>query len=160
MNERGKITGAPRPITFSDGTTYRVSPLSDRDIAELDHWVQARYVAIARDSLPPNASQQLREETMTIAMNTALGLTWMSGVGARTMGTIDGMTQLIWQSIHKLHPDVTIEELRNKMFDPANVDEVARTFKEVNPVPKMPHEKKGPPPNSRPKSRRRKRTRR
>lgn len=139
--ERQAATAASAPLTFADGTTYQMSPLSDKDIAELDAWVQSRIICMARESLPKDATQSERDETLRIAMQTASSVTWMSGQGAKLLATVQGWTRLVWQTIKRNHPDVTEEELSAHMFSPENVREVNRVFTEQNVV-KDPAKKK------------------
>jgi hypothetical protein len=109
-----------------------MAPVTDKDISELDEWVQARYIRIARDSLPSDASPEEREETIRIAMLQAQSLTWLSGHGAKMIATVAGMTRLVWQSIRREHPDVTEEDLREHMFSPENIEAANIAFKKLN----------------------------
>lgn len=141
--ERQAATAASAPLTFADGTTYQMSPLSDKDIAELDAWVQSRIICMARESLPEGATQSERDETLRVAMQTASSITWMSGQGAKLLATVPGWTRLVWQTIKRNHPDVTEEELSEHMFSPENIREVNRVFTEQNVV-KDPAKKNSP----------------
>lgn len=128
------LTKAARPLKFVDGTEYRMSPLSDKDIEELDSWVQSEFLATARKAAE-GASEEEYERLMRVAMQEAMGLTWMSGPGAKRMATVYGMTRLCWQSVKRNHPDVTFDELRTKLFDPANIRRLREEFQRLN-VPK------------------------
>ena len=146
-DDRQAATAAAAPLQFSDGTVYQMSPLSDKDIAELDAWVQSRVIQMARASLLKDAPQSERDETLRIAMQTASSITWLSGQGAQILATVPGWTRLVWQAIKRNHPDVTEEELSAQMFSAENIREVNRVFTEQNVVKepaKEPAKKKGP----------------
>lgn len=142
MPNTAKITGASHDITFADGTTYRMAPLTDRDISELDNWVRSRHIQIAIDA-GKDLSDEDRMELKEVAMMQAATLSWMSGMGARLMATVDGMARLCWQGIKTNHPLVSLEDLRAKMFDPVNVDEANRVFEKLNLPDSSDDSKKG-----------------
>ncbi len=133
-NSRGRATAASAPLTFADGTEYQMSPLTDKDIAELDEWVQARSIRIARMSLSAEADAMERRETMSLAMSEASRLTWMAGEGAAVMATLPGMTRLVWQSVKKSHPDVTERMLAEKLFSPENLNAAIDTYEHLNNI--------------------------
>jgi len=129
--EQGRLTAASAPLRLGD-TEYQMSRLTDLDISELDEWVQARFVENARASLKGETDEVVRKETLSIAMETSLGVTWLSGVGASMMATPLGMTRLVWQCIKKKHPDTTMTELSKDMFDPENIERARATFAKLN----------------------------
>lgn len=131
MSNHATITAAPYPITLG-GTTYRMKPLTDADIAELDQWLRARIIRTARESLPDDASEADRRLTMESAVAFATTVTWMSGHGAKLMATLEGMAQLVWQGCHHLQPAVTPEEIRAKLLDPRNLEEARLAFDTLN----------------------------
>jgi hypothetical protein len=122
--------------------------LKDTDIAELDEWVQARHIHIARKSLDANCSQAERDETLRLAMLQAQDMTWMSGRGAKMIATPAGMARLVWQCVHRNHPGVTEEEIAGHMFDPNNIDSAVNVdaandaFKKLNVRKKTPKKTK------------------
>ena len=131
MPDLAKMTAAPAPLKFVDGSTYQMSPLTDKDIAELDEWVRARHIQIAVESTKDMADED-KAELRQVALLQAGELSWMSGTGARLMATVDGMTRLVWQSCKKNHPELTEAALREKIFDPRNVDEANKMFEHLN----------------------------
>lgn len=141
MTARRKITNAPSIVTLYDKdgkkVELRMTAFSDVEIAELDEWVRNKYITIARDSIPPDATQSERDETLRIAFNGASTLTWMSGQGARMMASVDGMAQIVWMGCRAQHKDVSVSQLRALMFNPVNIRESNRKFRELNtPVKK------------------------
>lgn len=137
---REQAVGTPFPVTFADGLKVNMHPLNDEDISALDMWVRARFIETARASLPKRASKEEREETLSVAMGQAQGLTWMSGVGSTILATIDGLTQLVWQASHD--PTLDIIRLRTQLFDPVNAERAHDAFRQVNAAAL----KKGLPP--------------
>ena len=130
-----RITAASVPIKFNDGVEYLYSPLTDKDIDEMDEWLQARSIENARNSLAPGLSAEERQETLSIAIRDSLGITMLSGIGAKMVATVAGMTRLVWQGVKKNHPDVTIEQLRSHLLHPENIREANRVFESTNAVP-------------------------
>jgi hypothetical protein len=109
-----------------------MSPLTDKDIAELDNWLQSRVVEIAVRAIPQNAPAALREELLTIALKHATSMSWMTGEGAKQMGTIDGVSRVLWQSLKKEHPDITHDAVRSMMLDPRTIQYALVKFKDLN----------------------------
>lgn len=150
-NDDGLMTAAPSPIRFADGTELRMSPLTDSDISELDNWIRKRFIWTVLDSLPADATDDQRERARMSAAREAMSITWMSGIGAGMMGTVDGMAQLCWQGCRHNHPDLTAAQLRNHMFNPANIDEVSAAFRDLNlPNPRKPGRNRGSRPGGGP----------
>lgn len=136
MSSSQSITGAGHPIKFAapDGKDIELimTPLSDKEITELDSWVQSVVIDNARRSLPPNASQRDIELTMNAALITSMGLTAFGGAGARLMATPRGVARLVWQSCRKNHPTLTPEQLTEYMFNPVNINQANSIFRKLN----------------------------
>jgi len=136
-DENYKVAGAAIPIEFSDGTSYLVSPLSDKDIEELNEWVRSEYISMVRRS---GASP----EEMGVAFNEAAGIQWMSGVGSKMMASVNGMARLVYQGCLKKHPNISYEKLRELLFHPDNLEKTRQVFERLNGVDAK--GKKGRPP--------------
>ena len=139
-----RMNAAPVLLKFSDGTEYRMSPLTDRDISELDEWVRLTYINLALKSLPPEVSEEQREAVRFRAVGEAMAVTWTSATGAALMATVDGMTRLVWQGVRVNHPAVTLEDLRKHLFSRDNLAMVRSQFRRAN-VPEA-DEAQGPDP--------------
>jgi hypothetical protein len=133
--QRKAATAAPADLTFLDGTSYKMTPFSDVDIAELDWWVQQHYIKMMRASIPEDATEEEANRIERMASQEALGLTWLSGAGASLMATVTGMSRLVLQAIKKEHPDVKVEDIRKHMLAPVNIDEARKLFHELNIEP-------------------------
>ena len=151
--DRAQITAASFPFKLGK-KTYRLSPLTDADIGELDNWLRARTIRMVTDSLDGQAPD-IRRELMHEAIVTASSITWLSDEGLKMMGTLDGMAQLVWQMARGNHPDATPQDVRKELGDPANLDQARAAFRLLN-VPRQEPGKKG----ARRKPRRRRRRRR
>jgi hypothetical protein len=160
QNNVQRLVGAPGILTlYLDGTNtkqieLRVTPLTDRDISEMDAWVRARVVSTAQASLSPSMSKEERQEVLTVAMQTAQAESMLSARGAEILGTIDGMARLMWQTIRKHHPEVTVEQLSSWMYNPINVDAATVLFRQLNQQWNKPKNNKGPTPRAGQKRRR------
>lgn len=137
-----RLNGASVPLILISRENKEVelliSALTDKDMTELDEWVRSEYIKNARLSLPANASTEERNETLALAFNQAFGLTFISGLGARMMGTVDGVARLIWQGCLKAQPNITFEFVKSLMFDAKNVKASNDGWKNLN----IPNQKK------------------
>jgi hypothetical protein len=129
-----RVTAVPIPIVFNDGSTYQFSPLTDKDLDELDEWMQSRLIEAARRSLSKSASQEERDETLRVAMREATKLTFLSPDGARMIATLPGMTHLCYLSLRKCHPDVDEPSLHKLLSDPENLSILNEKFDRANHV--------------------------
>jgi len=125
------VSGASRPI-FLGGKEYQLSPLSDKDTVELDNWLKAEFIRVARSSLSADSSREERDETLRVAMQESQGMSWLSGAGARTMRTIDGVARVLWQGLKRLHPELTHDDVRRLLVDAETVRYVNEEFRELN----------------------------
>jgi len=127
-----RMAGAASPLRFADGTEYQMSPLTDRDISELDEWVRCRFINLAMRSLPDDMSESDRTKFRVNAVHEAMTLTWMSGRGAQQMASVDGIARLVWQSVKRNNPGVAEDELRRHLFSRENLAAVQLQFRRLN----------------------------
>ncbi len=127
MTNRAQATAAPGEIRIGD-KTYQMSPLSDKDIGELDNWIRVRVVRLARQSLIGGETSAERRETMQAAFEYATSLTWLDK-GAEEMATLEGAARLLWQVLKKNHPELEVQDLEVAIVDGTiNIDESMDTF--------------------------------
>lgn len=120
-----QITGARETLILKDGDSFiefLMSPMSDIDISEIDLWVQARYVALASASDRDKAKQE------------AQTLTAFAGIGAEVLSCVAGITRLLWQAIHRNHPNVSQDKLYALMMIEENQVAVNDKFQSLNYV--------------------------
>lgn len=132
MVTHAQLTGAPAPLVFADGTEWRMSPLGDDDLAEINEWVRSQVMKAARLGLVDGMTASEREELLRAAVATASQISAETREGQRILATIDGWSKLVWQSVHRNHSEVTVELVRKKMLDPRNVQEAERVFNKQN----------------------------
>lgn len=127
MTSRAQATAAPGDVTI-DGKICRMSPLSDKDIAELDNWVRIRVIRLAKESLTGKETKEEREELLEVAFKHASKLTWL-GEGLEDTTSLEGVARLLWQTLKKHHPDLTVEYLAECIVeDKIDVDETMDVF--------------------------------
>lgn len=144
MQNNSHTVGASAPITFADGTELLMSPLSDRDIEELNEWVRAEFIKMVRNSLPTDCPNDKYQLEMTLAFSHAVTLSWMSGAGSKFMSTPNGIARLVYQSVLKRQPTITFEKVRELMYSPENIKRSTEIFEQLNTPPrkKGAHKKK------------------
>jgi hypothetical protein len=119
ITDTARATAATAEVTLG-GCAYRLSPLTDADVGELDNWVRARTIRTARRSgrgLPePEAQALLRQ-----AFASAATQTWFGALGLDC--SIDMLARLFWQLVKRHHPDISLEAVRQAIA--ANPDALA-----------------------------------
>lgn len=135
MSDKSKLVAAPAEVTLGD-LTLVMSPLNDIDIAELNEWVRARYIANADMAAKmTNCDDKQWRAWITVAMDRALGLTWYEPPGSTLMATIEGVVRLAWQACKRNMPALTHAMLREKLMDPRNMAMFRERFARHNSVP-------------------------
>lgn len=128
----GRITAAPVPCKFGDGTEYYMSPLTDIDMDELDEWVQSRVVENAQRSLRDDMSPAEREEVLGAASRASVEVTWLSGIGAKLMSSIQGMSRIVWLMARHNHAELKLETVRAHLLDQQNLEAARLAFEKAN----------------------------
>lgn len=132
MAIKNDITAACNEVILGD-KSYRISPLTDKDISELDNWLRIQTIRLARESVL-DADAATQDHVMKLALEFASTITWMSPQGSALMGTIDGVGRLIWQSIKKEHPEMTPEAVRELILDSRTLSAALDAFDMINGV--------------------------
>lgn len=126
-------TGAAYPIRLG-GVDYLVSPLSDKDLVELDNYVRATHIRVAVEStkgFDPATQQQLR----AYAIDQASSITFASEQGAKIMRSLEGIARMLWQGIKHNNPNITVEQVQGFLLDSSARSEANRIFRELNVKP-------------------------
>jgi len=100
------ITTAEMPCEIA-GTSYMLHPLSLKEIEELDHWMQARFL---RSVLAASKD----EVVIKIAMQEMCKLSFFSREGAKQLATVEGVAKLF-----SLSASLSYEEARD-VINPRN----------------------------------------
>jgi hypothetical protein len=126
-----EITAAAHPLMLA-GREYFLSPLSDRDIEELNYWLQDQMIQMAVRNMAPELPQRTRDELMDAAMRQAAHLSWMSGEGSKQMRSLSGVARVAWQGLRRRHPELTHDDVKKLIMDPKTVEYVTTVFRKLN----------------------------
>ena len=140
ITDTARATAAPAEVIFG-GRTYRLSPLTDGDVGELDNWVRARTIRAAREAgrgLPEPEAQTLMREAFAFAATQ----TWLGVLGGDC--SIDMLARLFWQLVKRHHPDASLEAVRQAIA--ADPDELADALDVFDLLHASGDAKKGQPP--------------
>ncbi len=113
---------------------YNVSPLTDKDIAELDAYVRHVHIQTAIDA-SANQTSSMIDRLVNAAVYQASSITFMSPQGAAIIKSQDGVARILWHGLKHNHPDLTHERVRQMMYDKTTIAEANRVFKELNVDP-------------------------
>lgn len=159
-----QVTAAPHPVTLG-GKQYMMSPMSDKDMDEINNWLRSTVIDMARRSIPEDATKSEREEMLGVALDRARRLSWMSGEGARLIAEPEGIMRVLHACLRKNHPNLTFQELWDsvvsesadgrKEMDPTELEGAIAVWEELNIPPGQDRRKK----TSKAKKKRRKRRR-
>ncbi len=123
-----QISAAAHPITLRD-VEYRIAPLEDHQIDEVNNWLRSRMIKIASESLKGVTDQEQRDEVLGAAIREASKLDFMTGRGFRELVNRNGISQLLWQSLRREHPTVLLENAKQLLStDDGKLDQNAVTL--------------------------------
>lgn len=129
-----QITGAREPIILIDEQgiehEYLMSPLRDIDSAEIDLWLQCKYL---RDSA--KALGEVSQAEMNRLETVAANLSASFGDGAELIDCPAGYARLLWQSITRSHPEIPYLFILSLMQDERNQKEFSSRFQSLNSIP-------------------------
>jgi hypothetical protein len=125
MSERANLTAAPA-IAEIDGVEYRMSPLRDIDLGELDRWVQRKILQTAELS-----SDEL---TRKAAVELAAVATWSGKYGHLLSMTKEGIARYMLVGLRVNHPELTLNTLIAWVSDDKKRSELHRAFDIANDV--------------------------
>lgn len=130
-----RLVGAAKPYTFNDGTELWLTELGDREIIELDEWVRSEYIRTQREANRKdiNLTEDEADRAERIMQETAATLQWYTGLGLRVMVSVTGMSQIIFVSARKRHPELKIEKVRELLLNKDNLDLANEAFADLNP---------------------------
>lgn len=122
MTTNARATAAPIPVTI-DSKQYLFTPFSRRDFGMFENWVQGRYIEVYTANLN-KAPEEHRRSLLEQAYAHAATLTIASPEATKLMVSMDGAIQLAWISLHHEHPDITIDEVSDLMFNDEKRDRI------------------------------------
>ena len=127
------VTAATFPVTIGD-KQYHMSPLSDKDIEELNNMFRADMIRAAQASLTEDMSEAERREVLSAAMREAQQFTWYGDAdeSRRVMKQIPSIARIVWMSVRRASPDARLEDIQKALFDPNNLDATMTVWKQLN----------------------------
>ena len=128
------ISQAPHSIMLG-GKEYLLDVLTDVDIEELTNWLRSSVIQAAQASLTDSMTPAERKEVLGVAMDQARGLSWISGDGAKAMGSLSGVARVLWQGLKRRYPDLSHEDVRKLIMDPKTLDYAMSIWNELNVGP-------------------------
>lgn len=131
MTTRIDATAAPAIIRLK-GKDYRISPMTDEDIAYLDKYVRNKHIRGARESLTEDDSEAQRRLTESVALMQASSMTFMSGKGAEIIQGIEGWAQILWCGLRKNHPKLEPSDVARWLVDPETLEDAQKEWKRLN----------------------------
>jgi hypothetical protein len=135
MNDASKLVAAPFPINLG-GVEWKMSPLTDLDHEELNQWVRSQHVRTAIEAAK-GLDRETFDRVVGVALNQAHTLEWTNEDGRAVAGTLNGMAQLIYQSVKKCHPKATPKEVLDSFLSGdknENLLLAMQTFRQLNSV--------------------------
>lgn len=140
-------SASPAPVTIN-GKTYRMSPLTDRDIGEINNYIRSKYIKVARDSIEENTPPHLIDATIRTAMQEAQKLDWMRD--PKLLNAPDVLIYMFWLSL-KTETGVTQDEFAKDVFEDIDcLDTCLDTFMLIQPL--MGNRKAAGTPKANPKA--------
>ena len=106
MTDLATALAAPVEFTAVDGQSVKLCPLAMNDLAEMNAWVKSERVKAAQSTGDVQVTMAALREPITVEAVFA------------EMGTLSGMRQVLWLSIRKGLPDITIEQAANMFGSP------------------------------------------
>ena len=113
---RADMSAAPLSLHF-DGREYRMSPVTDADMGEIERWVQSHILRVARESLDDDTPESDRRIVIDSAMQKSAMVNLATPDSIMQMNSLQGLTRLYWLGLRKNHPDITIREVEQLMGD-------------------------------------------
>jgi len=115
-----------------NGNEYLVSPLTDRNIGEINNYIRSQAIKTARESFDPNDPPEVKELTLRIAIQEAAKVDWTETPGIIT--NPDYMMYVFWTALRKNHPELTRETFTQEVLeDPEAVGNLMDAFTLVQP---------------------------
>lgn len=119
-----QATKAPVDVTLG-GKTYQFSPLEQVDYGAFANWVRQQFLDTAKEATKGLNDKQA-EGILKHAYDRAMAINIDSPETLERMATFDGACKLAHLMVAKLHPDLTLDELKKILWD--NPDDVAKSM--------------------------------
>jgi len=125
------MNGAPAHIKF-EGKDYVLSPLTLGDMEEFESWAKQRRHDEAEDHIARLAKHDAAPPEKRAQIIDAAAADCASGVAeARAARSAGGMGLLLWHSLRRRQPDVTIEQAK-RIVEFQGFEKVERLIDEIS----------------------------
>lgn len=152
------LSSAARVPLVLNGITLDCSPLDDESQDALNEWVRDRYLDQVAKMAEKLKNNETKQSMLLSATQFSVSLTWASEMGAQLLASVDGIARIVYESCRKNHPNITYEQIKQHMLDPAAIRKANQMFKQVQGVPQGKKQPPGKRPN--PLQKQKQRTRR
>lgn len=127
------LSGATWPLKIS-GKEFEATPFTDKDYDELDNYIQAKIISIAKKQLNTFVGSE-RAEFLQASIKAAASSGWGTLEGAKIIGTIEGSLRLGWQMV-KAKSKITFEAFYalgvQEQFMQENIQEIDIVYGQLN----------------------------
>lgn len=148
MTTTAEATAAPISVALGE-KTFLISPLRDMDYGLLEKYAQDKYMDLAIRNSEKLESESLKAELIKRAFDTAARVTFTSLEGMRQLTTTGGMIMLVWVSLRKEHPELSIDDVGELLIKAGNaklltraVDKLAKKKKKKKVSGRIPTKRK------------------
>lgn len=112
---------------------YQTRPLSDGDMDEINAWLRSEYLRRIEEGLKGVQNPKVADLMLDRALSTVTTIDFLdNGPGSKMVGTVDGLSRLLWQSMREDHPELTHERLKLILMQPENVKRGQRHWIQTN----------------------------
>lgn len=116
MTTTAEVTAAPIPVQLGE-KTYLVSPLRDMDYGILEKFAQDKYMDLAIRNADKVTDSEAKARLIERAFDTAAKVTFTSPEGMRQLVTTGGMIMVVWCSLRKEHPELSIDDVGELLIE-------------------------------------------
>ena len=127
-----KLTAAPMELEYNK-KIYRVSPLRDRDLGELQNFIQDKYLSLAKRNLD-GMSTENKSLLLKTAFEKATTLRVYSAESSGILNSVEGIAKMSWLSLRKEHSDLTFDQVWDLCNDSNFVENMMQLITELNKV--------------------------
>lgn len=125
---------APKPITLSDGSKWKMHRMRDIDLDELSNWVQAIVAqsGVLAARVGVDLTEEERESLRATALKLSLNQRWNGKIGRDLIVQPRGVVQILLLSSRQAGNESKLLEL---VQIPENLSLIFQTFRELNLAP-------------------------
>ena len=125
-------SAAPAPFAMG-GVDYLMSPLTDRDIQELNNFIRQEILTTAREFCKSETNKAIIEATMKVAMDKVAIVDWI--IDSDLLQSVDRIGYLLWMGVRNNEPKPQRGAFVRALLDnwDGNFEVCMNTLQLVNP---------------------------